>query len=125
MNTGHDGSLSTGHANSTTDMLSRIETMILSSSAFPLEAVRRQIASAIDIIIFLSRLRDKSRRTMDISEVSGLENGQIKLNPLFLFEEDHQSNSNIPGKVVGNLKRTANPMVNTQKLKNTGIFSCL
>ena len=69
MNTGHDGSLSTGHANSTKDMLSRLETMVLTGAQIPLEAIRQQIASAVDIIIQLSRLRDKSRRTMEITEV--------------------------------------------------------
>lgn len=89
MNTGHDGSLSTGHANSTRDMLSRLETMVLSGAAgLPLEAVRQQIASAIDIIIHLARLRDKSRKTMEITEVVGYENGKILLNPLYVFEED-------------------------------------
>ena len=122
MNTGHDGSLSTGHANSTSDMLSRLETMILSSSTLPLEAVRKQIASAIDIIIFLSRLRDKSRRTMEISEVLGLENGQIKLNPLYTFEETHTDNIVTSDRVVGCLKRTSNSLANTQKLRNSGIF---
>ena len=81
MNTGHDGSLSTGHANSTADMLSRLETMVLQGAAgLPLEAIRQQIASAIDIIVHLSRLRDKSRKTMEITEVVGYENGQIILN---------------------------------------------
>lgn len=122
MNTGHDGSLSTGHANSTSDMLSRLETMVLSSSTLPLEAVRKQIASAIDIIIFLSRLRDKSRRTMEISEVLGIENGHIKLNPLFIFEETYTDNINSSDKVVGSLKRTSNSLVNKQKLWNSGIF---
>lgn len=83
MNTGHDGSLSTGHANSTKDMLSRLETMVLSGAQIPIDAIRQQIASAVDIIIQLSRLRDKSRRTMEITEVVGYENGQIKLNPLY------------------------------------------
>ena len=72
MNTGHDGSLSTGHANSPKDMIRRLETMVLQGNAqLPLEAVRQQIASAVDIIIHLSRLRDKSRKTMSISEVIG------------------------------------------------------
>ena len=71
MNTGHDGSLSTGHANSTKDMLSRLETMVLSGAQIPIDAIRQQIASAVDIIIQLSRLRDKSRRTMEITEVVG------------------------------------------------------
>lgn len=84
MNTGHDGSLSTGHANSTQDMLSRLETMVLQGAAgLPLEAIRQQIASAVDIIIHLSRLRDKSRKTMEITEVVGYKDGQIILNPLY------------------------------------------
>ena len=110
MNTGHDGSLSTGHANSTQDMLSRLETMVLQgSSGLPLEAIRQQIASALDIIIHLSRLRDKSRRTMEITEVVGYENGKILLNPLYVFEEDENSTLE---KVSGSLKRTNNPMKN-------------
>ncbi|MHB8062055.1 MAG: CpaF family protein [Ruminiclostridium sp.] len=121
MNTGHDGSLSTGHANSTEDMLSRIETMILSSSALPIEAVRKQIVSAIDIIIFLSRLRDKSRRTMEISEVLGMENDQIKLNPLFVFEETFQKEAKPSDSVVGCLKRSTNPLFNKFKLINSGL----
>jgi len=92
MNTGHDGSLSTGHANSTRDMLSRLETMVLQGAdGLPLEAIRQQIASGLDIIIHLSRLRDKSRRTMEITEVCGYENGEIRLNPLYVFEEDEAS----------------------------------
>lgn len=122
MNTGHDGSLSTGHANSTHDMLSRIETMILSSSTLPLEAVRKQIVSAIDIIIFLSRLRDKSRRTMEISEVTGIDNGQIKLNPLYVFEETFIKAAKSSDPVIGCLKRTENPIFNKHKLINSGIY---
>lgn len=122
MNTGHDGSLSTGHANSTQDMFSRLETMILSAANLPLEAVRKQIASAIDIIIFLSRLRDGSRRTIDISEVLGIENGLIKLNPLFIFEEDIQTNHKANNTVLGSLKRTINPLINKHKMINSGIY---
>ena len=119
MNTGHDGSLSTGHANSTEDMLSRLETMVLQGAAgLPLEAIRQQIASAVDIIIHLSRLRDKSRKTMEITEVGGYENGQIILNPLYVFEEDENSTME---KVSGSLKRTENPMQNTYKLRLSGI----
>lgn len=121
MNTGHDGSLSTGHANSTRDMLSRLETMILSSSSLPLEAVRKQMASAIDIIIFLSRLRDKSRRTMEISEVMDVENGHIRINQLFIFEEIIHKNRPSSEPVIGSLKRTPNPLANKQKLINSGI----
>lgn len=119
MNTGHDGSLSTGHANSTEDMLSRLETMVLQGAAgLPLEAIRQQIASAVDIIIHLSRLRDKSRKTMEITEVIGYENGQIILNPLYVFEEDENSTLT---KVSGKLKRTKNPMKNVYKLRLSGI----
>ena len=119
MNTGHDGSLSTGHANSTEDMLSRLETMVLQGAAgLPLEAIRQQIASAVDIIIHLSRLRDKSRKTMEITEVVGYENGQIILNPLYVFEEDENSTME---KVFGSLNRTKNPMKNDFKLRLSGI----
>ena len=119
MNTGHDGSLSTGHANSTQDMLSRLETMVLQGAdGLPLEAIRQQISSAIDIIIHLSRLRDHSRKTMEITEVLGFENGQIKLNPLYVFEEDENTTLE---KVSGSLKRTSNPMQNVFKLQLSGI----
>lgn len=119
MNTGHDGSLSTGHANSTEDMLSRLETMVLQGAAgLPLEAIRQQIASAVDIIIHLSRLRDKSRKTMEITEVVGYEDGKIILNPLYVFEEDEYSTLE---KVSGSLNRTKNPMQNTHKLILSGI----
>lgn len=119
MNTGHDGSLSTGHANSTQDMLSRLETMVLQGAAgLPLEAIRQQIASAVDIIIHLSRLRDKSRKIMEITEVVGYKDGQIILNPLYVFEEDENSTLD---KVSGSLKRTKNPMINDFKLKLSGI----
>lgn len=121
MNTGHDGSLSTGHANSTEDMLSRLETMVLQGAAgLPLEAIRQQIASAVDIIIHLSRLRDKSRKTMEITEVVGYVNGKIILNPLYVFEEDEKSTLE---KVSGKLKRTDNKMQNTFKLKLSGFKS--
>ena len=120
MNTGHDGSLSTGHANSTEDMLSRLETMVLQGAAgLPLDAIRQQIASA-DIIIHLSRLRDKSRKTVEITEVLGLEDGRIKLNPLYVFEEDENSTLE---KVSGSLKRTNNRLVNDYKLKLSGLYT--
>lgn len=119
MNTGHDGSLSTGHANSTYDMLSRLETMVLQGAeGLPLDAIRQQIASALDIIIHLSRLRDKSRKTVEITEVTGYENGHIQLNPLYVFEEDEKSTLN---KVSGKLKRTNNELVNYHKLRLSGI----
>ena len=121
MNTGHDGSLSTGHANSTEDMLSRLETMVLQGAAgLPLDAIRQQIASAVDIIIHLSRLRDKSRKRVEITEVLGLEDGRIKLNPLYVFEEDENSTLE---KVSGSLKRTNNRLVNDYKLKLSGLYT--
>ncbi len=119
MNTGHDGSLSTGHANSTRDMLSRLETMVLQGAAnVPLEAIKQQIGSAVDIIIHLSRLRDRSRKTMEITEVLGFHNGEILLNPLYVFEEDEQSTVT---KVHGILKRTENKMQKDFKLRLAGI----
>lgn len=117
MNTGHDGSLSTGHANSTHDMLSRLETMVLMGAEIPLEAIRQQIASAVDIIIQLSRLRDHSRRTMEITEVVGYENSEIKLNPLYEFVEQGEDEN---GRIIGGLQRTANAMVHTQKFSAAG-----
>ena len=118
MNTGHDGSLSTGHANSSRDMMSRLETMVLQgASGLPLAAVRQQIASALDIVIHLSRLRDHSRKVMEISEVLGYVDGEIKLNPLFVFEEDQNTSLN---KVSGSLKRTQNEMNYTEKLRLAG-----
>lgn len=119
MNTGHDGSLSTGHANSTQDMLSRLETMVLQGApGLPLEAIRQQIASAVDIMVHLSRLRDHSRKTMEITEVVGYENGKIILNPLYRFEEDDKTKLE---KVHGSLNRTKNPMKNDFKLILSGI----
>ncbi len=118
MNTGHDGSMSTGHANSTRDMLSRLETMVLTGSeGLPLQAVRQQIASAVDIIVHLSRLRDRSRKTMEITEVVGYEDGEIILNPLYVFEEDEDSTLE---KVSGELKRTGNSLKNDFKLRLMG-----
>lgn len=123
MNTGHDGSLSTGHANSAQDMLSRLETMVLSGEAgLPLEAIRQQIASAVDIIVHLSRMRDKSRKTMEITEIVGLENGKIILNPLFKFEEDEKTTVR---KVSGSLKRTHNKMQHPDKFIASGIYDYL
>ena len=119
MNTGHDGSLSTGHANSTKDMLSRLETMVLQGAdGLPLEAIRQQIASALDIIVHLSRLRDKSRKTMEICEVTGYENGEIQINPIYQFIEDENSTLE---KVSGRLTRTENPFKNDFKLRLSGI----
>ncbi len=124
MNTGHDGSLSTGHANSAYDMLSRLETMVLSGAAgLPLEAIRQQIASAVDIIIHLSRMRDKSRKTVEITEVVGMDDkGKIILNPLFEFKEDEHTTVR---KVSGSLQRTENKMQHPDKFIGTGIYDYL
>jgi pilus assembly protein CpaF len=118
MNTGHDGSLSTGHANSTKDMLSRLETMVLTASSFPLQAIRQQIASALDVMIHLGRLRDKTRRVLEISEVIGYQDGEIVLNPLFVFNEEGKMSAE---RVEGALERTANPLTHTMKFKMSGI----
>jgi len=118
MNTGHDGSLSTGHANSSRDMLSRLETMVLSGAIMPLDAIRQQIASAIDILIHLGRIRDKTRKVLEISEIVGYREGNIQLNTLFEFIEEGETKD---GKVIGSLKRTDNEMVNTLKFKMAGI----
>ena len=122
MNTGHDGSLSTGHANSAEDMLSRLETMVLQGeAALPLKAIRQQISSAVDIMIHLSRLRDHSRKTMMVSEILPHldENGDIRLNPLFEFREDEKSTL---GHVSGALVRTENPMIQTDKWTRAGFL---
>ena len=121
MNTGHDGSLSTGHANSTVDILSRLETMVLQATdVLSLEAIRMQIASAVDIIIHLSRLRDKSRKTIEIVEVAGYDTAKrnIMLNPLYEFIESPDSTK---ARVSGSLVRTSNAMRNTNKLSIAGI----
>lgn len=118
MNTGHDGSLSTGHSNSTKDMLSRLETMVISGNNIPIDAIRQQIASAIDIIIQLSRLRDKSRRTLEITEVVDYVDGKFILNPLYKFAE-HGEDKN--GRIIGGLERTENPMKNTYKFHMAGL----
>lgn len=117
MNTGHDGSLSTGHANSVYDMLSRLETMVLSGAELPIEVIRKQIGSAIDIMVHLSRLRDHSRRVMEISEVCGVENGEIIIKPLYVFEE---TGEDYRGKIIGKLQKTDHKLENTSKLKLTG-----
>jgi len=118
MNTGHDGSLSTGHANSPVDMLSRLETMVLTGSSFPIEAIRQQIASALDIIVHLGRLSDKSRKTLNITEVLGYHDGVYQLNELFTFEREEGL---VNGKIVGRLQRTGNKMVNSHKFIMSGI----
>jgi len=117
MNTGHDGSLSTGHANSRKDMIARLETMVLMGGVdLPIEAIRSQIASGIDVFVHLGRLRDKSRKVLSIAEVDGMENGEVKLNELYRFVEQKEENGYIRGqlKKVGELKHK-------EKWKNAGI----
>lgn len=114
-NTGHDGSCSTGHSNSCKDMLSRLETMVLMGAEIPLPAIRQQIASGIDIIVQLSRLRDKSRKLMEIVEVEGIENGEIKLNTLYRFKEMEEKD----GKVVGQWEKVSD-LKNIEKLVSSG-----
>ena len=125
MNTGHDGSLSTGHANSPEGMLSRLETMVLTGSAdLPLDAIRMQIASAVDYIVHLKRLRDFSRKCVSICEVGDYDfnTKQIKLNEIFRFEEDENSRID---KVSGRLVRTENKILNQEKLIQAGIYDFL
>lgn len=118
MNTGHNGSLSTGHANSSFDMLSRLETMVLMGMEMPLPAIRRQIASAVDIIIHLGRLRDHSRKVLEIMEVAGCRDGEILLSPLYTFVEE---GSDEKGKVMGRLVKQEN-LIHCEKLMNAGIL---
>ena len=114
MNTGSDGCFSTGHANSTRDMLLRLETMILMAADLPLAAIRRQIASAVDIMVHVSRMRDKSRKVVAIEEVDRFENGEIILNPLYSFEETGGKRA-----VEGKLKKTGE-LRHRGKLKSAG-----
>ena len=115
-NTGHDGSLSTAHANSAQDLLSRIETMVLMGMDLPLAAVRRQIASGVDIIVHLGRLRDRSRRVLEIVEILGYEDGEIVSKPIYQFIETGEEN----GRVLGELLRVGK-LVHTDKLDIAGI----
>lgn len=117
LNTGHDGSLSTGHANSATDMLMRLETMVLMGMELPLSAVRRQIASGVDIIVQLGRLRDKSRKVLEIVEITGYEDGEIVTRPLYQFLE---TGTDEEGHVMGQLQM-CNPLMHTDKLLAAGL----
>ena len=109
MNTGHDGSISTGHANSPVDMLRRLETLVLTGMDIPLQAVRSQIASAIEIVVQLGRLRDKSRKVLEIDEVCGIEDGEIVLRPLYKFQETKgSSKEHVKGQLVATDHRLAN-----------------
>ncbi|WP_430021729.1 CpaF family protein [Paenibacillus sp. MABNR03] len=116
MNTGHDGSLSTGHANNITDMISRLETMVLSGAELPIAVVRQQISSAIDIFVHLSRLRDRSRRVTEISEVIGMQDGEVLLNPLFRFQEREERE----GKIIGGLVQVGK-LKQVEKIQMAGL----
>ena len=117
-NTGHQGSLSTGHGNSTKDMLYRLETMVLMGMEIPAVAVRRQLASGIDLMIHLGRLRDKRRVLLEISEITGCENNEIVMNPIFLFEETEVDNT---GKVLGTWKKVGE-LKHREKLTMAGFL---
>lgn len=116
MQTGHDGSMSTGHSNNTKDMLNRLETMVLMGMDIPMNAIRSQIASAIDIIVHLGRLRDRTRKVLKIDEVLDCVNGEIKLNPLFEFVEYGETEELVEGKL-----EARNRLVNTEKLERSGL----
>lgn len=118
MNTGHDGSLSTGHANSPADMLNRLETLVLMGLDLPLAAIRQQIASGIDLLVHLGRLRDKSRKVLEISEVGEVVDGRIMLHTLYKFRETGERD----GKVLGCLERTEKKLTATEKCHRAGVI---
>lgn len=121
MNTGHDGSLSTGHGNSTEGMLSRMEAMFLQAADFPIEAIRSQIAEAIDIIVHLGRLPDKSRKVLEISEIVSYTDGKIQINPLFQYTVNKNATMN-DKQQSGKLIQTGNALKNTMKLEMNGVY---
>ena len=122
MNTGHDGSFSTGHANSPRDMLARLETMVLMAAELPLPAIRSQIASAVDIMVHVARLRDKSRKVTAIEEVDRYENGEIILNSLYRFQEYKKGGEKNEAscRVEGSLEKTGE-LRHREKLRMAGI----
>lgn len=115
MLTGHDGSISTGHGNSAKEMLLRLETMILMGYNMPVLAIRQHLAAAIDIVVHLGRLRDGSRKVLEISEILGVEEGEIKQHLIFQFLEHSEKQ----GKVIGKLEQKAQ-LINLQKLLQNG-----
>ena len=118
MGTGHDGSMSTGHGNSCKDMLQRLETMVLMGIEMPILAIRGQIVSGIDILVHLGRLRDKSRKVLEVAEVLPLEDGEYRINVLYSFQERGEEK----GKVIGELVGSRGKLKQIQKLKNAGIY---
>jgi len=117
LNTGHDGSISTCHANSTKDTISRLETMVLMGMDLPLQAIRRQIASGINLIVYLGRLRDKSRRLLEITEITGMEGEQVAFNTLFSFRETKE----ISGRIYG-IQEKVGELKNIEKLQRAGLL---
>lgn len=118
MNTGHDGSLSTGHANSTKDMLKRLETMVLMGMDLPVSAIRGQIASGIDILVHLGRMRDRTRKVLRVDEIDGMKDGEIQLHSIYRFAEKTQEN--YKGKITGIWEKTGE-LQNMEKKKRAGI----
>lgn len=118
MNTGHDGSLSTGHANSTQDMLKRLETMVLMGMDLPVSAIRGQIASGIDILVHLGRMRDRTRKVLYVDEINGMKDGEIQLHSIYRFVETKQEN--YKGKVTGIWEKTGE-LQNLEKKKRAGL----
>lgn len=117
MNCGHDGSMSSAHANSAADMLLRLENMILMAAPLPVEAIRRQISSGVDMVIHLGRMRDKTRKVLEISEINGIYKEQIILNPIFKFQEIAEKKRE---KVEGKLERVGE-LIHIYKMENAGI----
>lgn len=117
MNTGHDGAMSSGHSNSSLDMLRRLETMVLMGLDMPIQAIRGQITSAVDILIHLGRLRDKSRRVLEIAEVLPLQEDNFQINQIFWFEETSQEEGRIIGQLSGGRER----LKDRRKLAMAGI----
>lgn len=121
MNTGHDGSISTGHANSSHDMLKRLETMVLMGMDLPVSAIRSQIASGIDLVIHLGRLRDCSRKVLNIDEIDGMEDGEIQMHAIYRFVETKQDGGGEKeGKVMGLWEKTGE-LQNKEKLREPGL----
>ncbi len=119
MNTGHDGSLTTVHANNTRDALNRIETMVLMAGVeLPLRAIRQQIAAAVDVIVQVERMRDGSRRVIQMSEILGMEGETVIMQDIFLFE---QTGIDENGKIIGTLQPTGLRPRFSQKIEDAGI----
>lgn len=123
MNTGHDGSLSTGHANTAVDMLTRLESMVLMGVELPIDAIRQQISSALNIVVQLGRLRDKSRRVLEIMEIIGYENNTYQTQSLYKFVEDKSEykDDEYSKKVIGSLVKTENSLYHTDKMSMAGL----